>query len=108
MELRKSAAVLPTTRYDFAGSDAIMEFKMPNLMLTNENGLVVSVVATIIERKGNKIWQAKFQYNSKSAGRKRSVKEYKADNYKILKEEIEYASQESVSYFIEQLKGVQK
>jgi hypothetical protein len=77
----------------------ISEFKT-GLVSSN---LEMKSKAIIRDSGGNLLWMKVFVYNSKKFGRKWSFKEYKADNFKLLKEEIEFAADTIVSDFIESL-----
>jgi len=77
----------------------ISEFKT-GLVSSN---LEMKSKAIIRDSGGNLLWMKVFVYNSKKFGRKWSFKEYKADNFKLLKEEMEFAADTIVSNFIESL-----
>jgi hypothetical protein len=58
----------------------------------------------LVDSEGDVIWGKIFTYFSQGWGRQKSVEEYKADNFKLFKEEIEFAADTIVSDFIEDIK----
>jgi hypothetical protein len=75
------------------------------LAIHHEQGFVSGILATMKDSKGNIIWQQKFIYMSKNYGRKVSIDKYESDNYRFLREEIDFAAEKTVSIFIEHFKG---
>lgn len=76
-----------------------------SLWIHHEQGFVSVILANLKDSKGNIFWQQKFTYMSKNFGRKVSIDKYESDNYRLLKEEIEFAADKTVSIFIEHFKG---
>ena len=76
-----------------------------NLVLHYEHGFVSGVLATMTDSDGNIFWQQQFIYTSKIYGRYVSIDKYESDNLKLLKEEIVFAAEKTVSIFIEHFKG---
>ncbi len=68
-------------------------------------GLLTQVYATMTDSKGNVLWKKAFLYKSSDFDRKKSIDEYEADNFKLLKEELEFAADKTVSDFIEHFKN---
>lgn len=75
------------------------------LAIHYEQGFVSGIQATMKDSKGNIFWQQKFIYMSKNFGRKVSIDKYESDNYRFLREEIDFAAEKTVSIFIEHFKG---
>lgn len=67
-------------------------------------GFLSHVVATMKDSEGSVLWKKNFLYSSKKFDRKRSIDEYKADDFKLLKEEIEFAAEKTTTDFIEHFK----
>jgi hypothetical protein len=59
--------------------------------------------AVLYDSESNLLWVKDFEYSSEKYGRHRSIEEYKADNFKFLKEEMEFAAETTVSAFIESI-----
>ncbi len=59
---------------------------------------------TMKSTNGKIIWQKKFPYHSSTYKRGKKLEEFLADNGKLLKEEIAYAADLTVSDFINQLR----
>ncbi|MDP2278569.1 MAG: hypothetical protein Q8K51_10145 [Nitrospirota bacterium] len=89
-------------------SGTILEFKVNQLTLEFGVGFSSIAVATMKDLEGNVLWEKGFFYSSKKFDRKRSIDEYKADDFKLLKEEIEFAADKTVSDFIEHFKKGEK
>ena len=86
----------------------IVEFKLTyNPCLTFEKGGCFGSVTTVMLKNmnGNVIWKKTFAYVSKEYGRQRKLEEFEADNGKLLKEEMDFAAEETVSNFIKHFKG---
>ena len=58
----------------------------------------------LVDSEGDVIWGKMFTYFSQGWGRQKSVEEYKADNFKLFKEEIEFAADTIVSDFVADIK----
>ncbi|OGP85881.1 MAG: hypothetical protein A2Z08_00930 [Deltaproteobacteria bacterium RBG_16_54_11] len=72
--------------------------------LSTGHGFVSYFYGFLVDSEGDILWKKMFVYTSKGFGRVRSVEEYKADNFKLFKEEIEFAANTIVSVFIEDIK----
>lgn len=89
-----------------AGS--ILEFKLTyNPYITFEKGGCFGGVTTAVLKNanGNVLWKRSFGYLSKEYGRQRKLEEFEADNGKLLKEEMDFAAEETVSNFIKHFQG---
>jgi hypothetical protein len=71
--------------------------------LSTAHGFESDYRAVLYDSERNVLWQEGFEYSSKKHDRHRSIEEYKADNFKLLKEEIEYAAEATVTEFIESI-----
>lgn len=83
----------------------LLEFKIERLLFAFIVGIRAESVVTMMDSQGNVLWQKKFTYLSSDFNRKKGIEEYEADNYKLLKEEIEFAADKTVSDFIDHLKN---
>lgn len=90
--------------YSFQSGN-LLEFKVSELRLHSIQGLITSSTATMKKYDGNVLWQKSFRYRSKKYDRGRSIDEFKADNSKLLKEEMDFAAEKTISDFIEHFKG---
>jgi len=72
--------------------------------LSTGHGFVSYFYGFLADSEGDIIWKKMFVYTSEGYGRARSVDEYKTDNFKLLKEEIEFAADTIASVFIEDIK----
>lgn len=89
-----------------AGS--ILEFKHAyNPYLTFEKGGCFGGVTTVMLKNanGNVLWKKTFAYLSNWYDRQKKLEEFEADNGKLLKEEMDFAAEETVSNFIKHFKG---
>ncbi|GAB4410364.1 MAG: hypothetical protein OHK0032_06140 [Thermodesulfovibrionales bacterium] len=69
------------------------------------NGFLSKTVITMKDPEGDVLWQKSFTYLSKDFNRDRDVDEFEADDGKLLKEELEFAAEKTVSEFFKHLKG---
>jgi hypothetical protein len=61
------------------------------------------------DSKNNVVWLKRFSYRSKNFGREpKSFSDYEKENGKLLKEEMNFAAETTVSRFIEHFKGDKK
>jgi len=58
----------------------------------------------MVDNKGEMLWEKEFIYKSQEFGRGRELEEFKAEDGKLLKDEIEFAAEKTASAFIEHLK----
>lgn len=72
--------------------------------LSDSLGLRTFSTIEMTRGDGAIIWSKWFQYYSRQADRMRSVDEFKADNNKLLNEEMHYAAERTVDAFIEHLR----
>jgi len=72
-------------------------------ILSTGQGFESNYVAVLYDSEGNFLWKKGFAYSSKKFDRYRSIEEYKADNFKLLKEEMEFAAETTVTAFIESI-----
>lgn len=68
-------------------------------------GIGTCTIATMKDHYGNLLWGKEFTYITGNYKRNRSsIDEFKADNNKLLNEEMEFAAEKTVSEFIEHLR----
>lgn len=109
---------------DFSEKCAVIEFKVNrvaygSLDLTRggiafERGLKKGIVSkgflskttvTMKDSLGEVLWRKDFIYLSENSGREKSLDELEADDFKLLKEEMEFAAEATVADFIQHLNG---
>lgn len=109
---------------DFSEKCSVIEFKVNrvaygSLDLTRggiilERGLDKGVISkgflskttvTMKDPQGEVLWRKAFIYLSENFGREMSLDELEADNFMLLKEEMEFAAEKTVSDFIDHLNG---
>jgi hypothetical protein len=98
---------------DYADQSPLLEFKVNRLMYGYRGASVASgfqseTVVIMKDSRSDILWQKSFKYSPDEFNRKRTLVELEADNYKLLKEEIEFAAENTVSEFIEYFKGREK
>jgi hypothetical protein len=69
------------------------------------NGFLSKTTITMKDQQDEVLWQKSFTYLSKDFNRDKSIDEFEADDAKLLKEEIEFAAEKTVSDFINNLNG---
>lgn len=97
---------------DFAESCYLIEFKVNRLaygyldiVRGGGNGFFSNTVVTMKDPVGDVLWQKSFTYQSKDFERDKNIDDFEADDGKLLREEIEFAAEKTVSEFIKHLKG---
>lgn len=97
---------------DYAEACTIIEFKVKRLaygyldfIRGGGNGFLSKTVVTMKDSNGEVLWQKSFTYLSKNFKRDKDITEFEADDAKLLKEEIEFAAEKTVSDFIDHLNG---
>jgi len=92
--------------YQYKDAD-YLEFKIQELTIITVSGLLAVTNVTMFNKKGKVIWRDHFRYTGivHHKEHKGKNKEYwEADNYKILKEEMLFAADYTVSEFIKAIK----
>jgi hypothetical protein len=70
----------------------------------NDENIIISTTAELKDIFDNAIWRKKFNYSANDFNRKHNIQELEADNCNLLKEEIDFAVNKTVTAFIEDLK----
>jgi hypothetical protein len=78
-------------------SGTLLTFNVIGLIFVFGEGFGSGVVVTMTDLEGNVLWKKRFSYASRRFDRKRSIDEYEADNFNLLKEEMEFAAEKTVS-----------
>ncbi|OGW39437.1 MAG: hypothetical protein A2Y97_02590 [Nitrospirae bacterium RBG_13_39_12] len=69
------------------------------------NGFLSKTTITMKDSQDEVLWQKSFTYLSKDFERDKDIDEFEADDAKLLKEEIDFAAEKTVSDFINHLNG---
>jgi hypothetical protein len=69
------------------------------------NGFLSKTTITMKDPQDEVLWQKSFTYLSKDFDRDKDIDEFEADDAKLLKEEIDFAAEKTVSDFINHLNG---
>lgn len=92
--------------------DTSIEFKVERLaygylgfIRGGGNGLLSKTSVTMKDPKGDILWQKTFTYQSKDFSRENDLNAFEAEDGKLLKEELEFAIEKTVSAFLEDLNG---
>lgn len=88
--------------YSFQGT--LLKIEVKSIMLHGKGGFMSIVNFTMKQPDGHLIWKKGYLYWGEKLGRFHTIKEFKADNGKLLKEEIEFATNNIVSVFVEDFK----
>lgn len=100
---------------DYADSCTLIEFKVKRIAYGyldfvrggGGNGLLCKTVVTMKDPDGEVLWQKSYTYLSKNFNRIKDIDEFEADEGKLLKEEMEFAAEKTVSDLIAHLHGEQ-
>ena len=68
-------------------------------------GFLSKVTVTMKDAAGEVLWQKSFLYLSENFDRSMSLEELEADNFTLLKDEMEFAAEKTAADFIEHLNG---
>ena len=97
---------------DYAEPCTLIEFKVKRLaygyldfVRGGGNGFLSKTIVTMKDPNGEILWQKSFTYLSKDFKRDKNIDEFEADDGKLLKEEMEFAAEKTVSDFIAHLNG---
>jgi hypothetical protein len=90
---------------DYAESNAMIEFQIDQILYAFMIGVRSDSTISLKDSNGDVLWKRSFTYRSSDFNRKKSFAEYEAENYKLLKEEIEFAAETTVSDYIENFKS---
>lgn len=71
-------------------------------------GLLTKTLVTMKNADGEVLWQKTYVYLSENFGREKSMDELEADNFKLLKEELQFAADKTAQDFIDHLNGKSK
>jgi hypothetical protein len=85
----------------------ILEFKADDISIEKNSGLSIRTIATLKDRDDNVVWEKGYDYISFDFQRANSLENLKADNCKLLKEELPFAADKTVSDFIQHFKSPQ-
>jgi hypothetical protein len=69
------------------------------------DGFLSKTAVTMKDAGGEILWEKSFVYLSEDFARAKGVDELEADNFKLLREEMEFAADKTVADFIEHLNG---
>lgn len=72
------------------------------------NGFLSKATVTMKDSQGEVLWQKSYVYLSENFDRSMSVDELEADNFNLLREEMEFAAEKTAADFIEHLNGEPK
>lgn len=82
----------------------LLDFEVSMLKLMSIHGLISTTSVTLKDSNDNILWQKNFTYISRDFGRDKSIDEFEADNGILLKEEMMFAANKTVSDFIRHFK----
>lgn len=92
---------------DYAFQGKVLVFRVDRLVLDDHHGLISIVTVTmkdshgnVRQSYGNDLWKKRCIYTSRKSDRRRTISEFKADNGRLLAEEIEFAAEKTVQDFI--------
>jgi hypothetical protein len=85
----------------------LLEFKADSLEIKDSKGLRFTSIITMKDKENNIVWQKSYLYTSEQFNHKVDYDQLKKDNYKLLKEEMVFAADATVTDFIEHFKNPQ-
>jgi hypothetical protein len=95
---------IPKKEYYTSNHYYILEFEVILIEVHGKYGFISSTGVTMKQPDGSNLWGKKYNYYGYKLGRKYTIKELRADNCKLLVEEIQYAADKTVSEFIDDFK----
>jgi hypothetical protein len=85
----------------------ILEIKADSLEIKDSKGLRFTTIATMKDKEDNVIWQKGYKYSSEQFNHNINYEQLKKDNFKMLKEEMIFAAEATVTDFIAYYKNPQ-
>lgn len=82
----------------------VIALRVGEIKLTSYYGLTIVLTAQMICFPGGRVWQKTCRYSSRTFNRRRSLSEYEANDYRLLKEELELAADAIVAEIVWSLK----
>lgn len=83
----------------------IIEFKVDDVRIEANSGLITQTVVTMKNKDGITVWQKGYAYDAAWHNRQSTYDKLKADNFKLYKEELAVAAEKTVTDFINHFKG---
>jgi hypothetical protein len=78
----------------------VLEIKVDEIKIEKNSGLSIQTTVKMKDKDNNVIWEKGYVYDPNKFSRGKNYESLKADNYKLLKEEYNYASEMTVTDFI--------
>lgn len=82
----------------------ILEFKADTLEINENKGLRFTTIVKLKDKEDNVIWEKGYKYTSEQFNRTTNYEQLKVADYKLLKEEMIFAAEATVTDFIEHFK----
>jgi len=93
---------------DYSEQSTLLKFQVEHLAYGYRgyrgSGFQGTTTVTMKDATGDVLWQRSFTYIPNDFNRNKSVDEFEADNYKLLKEELEFAAEKTAADFIAHFK----
>jgi hypothetical protein len=83
----------------------ILEIKADSLEIKDSKGLRFTTIVTMKDKDDNVIWKKGYKYSSEQFNHNVNYEQLKKDNFKLLKEEMIFAAEATVTDFIEHYKN---
>jgi len=85
---------------------AVLELQVVDIRVElRTNVLMIDTIITMKDRENNIIWQKGYAYDSGDFRRINTIEALKVDNYKLLKNEYDFAANETITDFIMHFKN---
>jgi hypothetical protein len=88
-------------------SNYTLEFKADSLEIKDSNGLRFATIVILRDKEDNVIWEKGYKYFSEQFSHNATYDQLKKDDYKLLKQEMIFAANQTVTDFIEHFKNPQ-
>ena len=89
----------------YAPTGPTLALRTGDSTLSDTMGFIGSTTLAMARADGEKIWRQRFGYYSRKYDRMRSLDEFKADDNKLLKEEMRFAADLTAEAFIDDLRA---
>ena len=84
---------------------AVLHFETDRLVYAFLVGVVTETTVVLKDDGGEVLWRRHYRYQSDQHDRKRTIEEFEADNYRLLREELEFAAERTVADLLSHLAG---
>ena len=84
---------------------AVLHFTTDRIVYAFLVGIVTETTVVLKDEGGEVLWRRHYRYQSDQHGRKKTIEEFETENYRLLREELEFAAERTVADLLAHLAG---